>query len=220
MKIWVGLLLLSAACGTDPSGGGGGDDVIDPPHPLSALERCIHDGGTVNELWSVGNQHGPVTSIVAGSLVVLGSQDGSVKQWSIDGDEPAYGIPFTRSGAAVAAMALSPEHILAATVQGDVAQWKLADASPAGTMTLHDAELSALAVSDDATRAVAGTKSGQLLVIDRASGATTQLTSTLWGVHAVAYNGNRLFTAGHWYGTPQVERRAADTPVEAIDVWN
>ena len=99
MKTWQCLLLVCGACGTNPSGGGGGDDVIDPPIHVSAIERCVLDGGSVRELWSVGNQHGPVTAIVAGSLVVLGSQDGSVKQWSVDGDEPSYGTPFTRAGA-------------------------------------------------------------------------------------------------------------------------
>jgi hypothetical protein len=46
------------------------------------------------------------------------------------------------------------------------------------------------------------------------------LISTLWGVGAIAYApGNRLYTAGHWYGQPQIERRIADAPGEAPDVW-
>ena len=94
MKTWIGLVMLVGACGGDGAMmGGGGDDVIDPPMTLSALERCVVDGGSIKELWSVGNQHGPVTAIVAGSLVVLGGQDGSVKQWTVDGDEPSYGKP-------------------------------------------------------------------------------------------------------------------------------
>ena len=49
----------------------------------------------------------------------------------------------------------------------------------------------------------------------------TKLTSTLWGVRSIGFAaGNRLYTAGHWYGTPQLERRAADAPIEAPDVWN
>ena len=106
MKIWFGFVILgTAACGgTDTMMTG--DDVIDPPGNLSALERCVIDGGSLKELWSVGNQHGPVRSIVAGSLVVLGGQDGSVKQWSVEGDEPGYGKPFTTAGAPAAALAL------------------------------------------------------------------------------------------------------------------
>jgi hypothetical protein len=152
---------------------------------------------------------------------VLGSQDGSVKQWTVDGDEPSYGLPFTRAGAPVAAMALSAEHILAATQQGDVAEWKLADASAARTTTIADSELSALAVSGDATRAVTGTTTGQSVMIDRATGATTPLESTLWGVSSIGFaGGNHLFTAGHWYGAPQIERRAADAPIAVVDEWS
>lgn len=221
MRTWHCLLLVCAACGTNPSNGGGGDDVVDPPVTMSALERCVEGGGSLAELWSAGNQHGPVTSIVAGALVVLGSQDGSVKQWTVDGDEPSYGLPFTRAGAPVAAMALSAEHILAATEQGEVAEWKLSDASAARTTTIADSELSALAVSRDATRAVTGTTTGQSVVIDRATGATTPLESTLWGVHAISFAaGEHLFTAGHWYGAPQVERRAADAPIAVVDEWS
>ncbi|HEY5924884.1 MAG TPA: hypothetical protein VIV11_24555 [Kofleriaceae bacterium] len=217
------MVLALAACGTNPMTGddGGGDDVIDPPGELSALEKCVIDGGSLKELWSVGNQHGPVRSIVAGPLVVLGSQDGSVKQWTVDGDEPSYGRPFTMQGAPIAAMALSADHILAATEQGQVAEWTLADAMPATTTTIADVTLSALAVSTDAARAVTGTTTGELFVVDRMAGGMTQLTSTMWGVDAITYApSNRLYTAGHWYSTPQLERRVADSPIEAPDVWN
>jgi WD40 repeat protein len=224
MKNWHCLVLVCGACGADTAGGGGGggDDVVDPPRNVSALERCVLDGGSLKELWSVGNQHGPVNSIVAGSLVVLGAQDGSVKQWSLDGDEPVYGRPFTTMGPPVAAMALSSDaHILAATQQGQVAEWRLSDAGAARTTTIADVELSALAVSADAARAVTGTTTGDLLAVVRATGAMTPLESTLWGVGAISFAaGDRLFTAGHWYGTPQIERRAGAEPVAAVDVWN
>ena len=33
-------------------------------------------------------------------------------------------------------------------------------------------------------------------------------TTTLWGVNSIAYGtGEELFTAGHWYGVPMIERR-------------
>ena len=223
MKIWVGLLLGVAACGTNPSGMMGGDDVVDPPlGNLSALEKCVQGGGSLKELWSVGNQHGPVRSIVAGSLVVLGGQDGSVKQWTVDGDEPGYGKPFTTAGAPAAALAMSSEHIIAATEQGDVAEWKLADASALRTTTIADAVLAAVAVSPDGKHAIAGSGDvGMLVDIERATGAKTPLETSMWGVDGITYAaGNRLYTNGHWYGTPQLERRAADSPVAAPDVWN
>jgi hypothetical protein len=220
MKNWHGLAVMLAACGGD-STMMMGDDIVDPPKTVSALEKCVLDGGTLKELWSVGNQHGPVRSIVAGSLVVLGAQDGSVKQWSIDGNEPAYGRPFTTAGAPVAALALSSDaHILAATEHGQVAEWRLADAGAARTTTVADAQLAALAVSPDAADAVIGTTSGQLRAVVRATGAMTTLSTTLWGVSAAGYAGERLYTAGHWYGTPQLERRIAIEPNVALDVWN
>lgn len=227
MKNWHCLLLVCAACGSDTGSSAGvdagaDDGGIDPPLGVSKLEACLLDGGTLTELWVVNNQHGPVTSIVADSLVVLGGQDGSVKQWSIDGDEPTYGKPFTTAGSPVVALALSSDaHVLAATQQGAVPAWRLSDASAADTMTIIDAQLSALAVSPDATRVIVGTASGQLFDATRATGAKTPLESSLWGVDAIAFGaGDRLFTAGHWYGTPQIDRRAAADPVAAPDVWN
>jgi WD40 repeat protein len=219
MKIWFGLVLCAGACGSDPMTMQG-DDVVDPPQTLSVLERCVVDGGSIKELWSVGNQHGPVTAIVAGSLVVLGGQDGSVKQWTVDGDEPSYGKPFATSGATVAALAMSTEHILAATMQGQVAEWKLADASAARTNTLVDSVPSALALSDDTTRAIVGTTTGQSFVVERSTGASTQLQSTLWGVHAINVMPGSVYTSGHNYNTPQIERRAADAPATVVDSWN
>jgi hypothetical protein len=217
MQMRIGLVVLLAACGGDPMMQG--DDVVDPPGTLSALEKCVVDGGSLKELWSVGNQHGPVTAIVAGSLVVLGSEDGSVKQWTVDGDEPNYGKPFTTAGATVAAMAMSSEHILAVTMQGQVAEWKLADASAARTNTIADIVPSALALTTDAAGALVGTASGETFAVDRATGTTTQLQSTLWGVHAINV-AQHVYTSGHNYGTPQIERRAADAPATVIDMWN
>ena len=227
MKNWHCLLLVCAGCGTDTGAGtevdaGTDDGGIDTPGELSKLESCLSEGGTLTELWAVNNQHGPVTSIVAGSLVVLGGQDGSVKQWSIDGDEPAYGTPFTTAGSPVVALALSSDaHVLAATQQGTVPAWRLSDASATDTTTIVDAQLSALAVSPDATRLVVGTATGQLFDATRETGAKEQLESSLWGVDAIAFAaGDRLYTAGHWYGTPQIERRVAATPIYVIDEWN
>lgn len=223
MKNWHCLLVVLVACGTDETKL---DDMmdtpIDPPLQASALERCLLDGGTLRELWSVSNQHGPVASIVAGSLVVLGGEDGSVKQWSIDGDEPLYGKPFTTAGAPVAALALASDgHILAATRQGEIAGWRLADAEATTTTTFDNVELSALAVAGDAARVVTGTPYGDLYVVDRASGVKTELASTLWGVDTISFAaGDRLYTAGHWYGTPQIERRTGTAPVDVVDEWN
>lgn len=221
MKTWFCLVLLGCG-GTQPSG----DDVVvgddAPPSALSTLERCALDGKPLHEVFSVGNQHGPVSSIVGGALIVLGSDDGSVKQWTVDGDEPNYGKPFTTAGAPVKALAFSSDqHILAANTNGEIAEWKLVDATAARTNTIADIMPTAIAVSDDAARVMVGTLTGQTFAVDRATGATTQLQSTLWGVDAVAFGKtNRLLTAGHFYSTPMIERRAADAPTTVVDSWN
>jgi len=221
MKTWLCLFVLGCS-GTQPRGDD--DDIATdaPSNNVSAIERCALDGGTLTEVFSVGNQHGPVTTIVGGALIVLGSEDGSVKQWTVDGDEPNYGKPFTTAGAAVRALAFSSDaHILAATTNGEIAEWKLADASAERTNTIADIEPSAIAVSEDATRVMVGTTTGQTFAVERATGAKTQLQSTLWGVDSVMFGkSNRFFTAGHFYETPMIERRAADAPTTVVDSWN
>src|SRR5438093_12793866 len=95
--------LVLLGCGTDPNSG---DDTPRPPGPRSAIESCIASGGQLAELWSTSNQHGAVRSIaVSGSTVVLGSEDGSVKQWSVTGADPSYGTRFADEGPIVSALA-------------------------------------------------------------------------------------------------------------------
>ena len=124
MKTWHCWIVLCAACGTEPVG----DDTETPPPPPGDLSPLCAQGESVVELWSADNRHGPVTSIDASSnLIVLGSEDGSVKQWSFDGDEPGYGQPFATSGAPVVAVGSDPYRgdVLAATRTGDVLAWSL-----------------------------------------------------------------------------------------------
>jgi len=216
MKTRTGLFVMCAACGgTGPTGDDAGTHVSGD---LSPLEHCVIEGGSLHEVFSVGNQHGPVTTIVAGTIIVLGSQDGSVKQWTVDGDEPDYGMPFTTAGSPVAALALGSDDVVAATSDGQLAAWKLADASSMGSRTIADITPSALSI--DASRALIGTTTGQTFAVDRASGATMQLQSTLWGVATIEVAaGNRLYTAGHMYGMPQIERRTADAPAAVVETW-
>lgn len=210
-------VLCVAACGTDDGGSGR----VDPPVGVSALERCVAGGGALSEVWSANNQHGPVTSIVAGSLIVLGGADGSVKQWSFDGDVPEYGSPFATSGAEVGGLVLTKDaHIVAATMLGDVTEWRLADAAKARSMTIADASLVAVAARADGAQLAVGTTNGELFALARPAGERTQLQSELWGVSSILYGGDdQLFTAGHYYGVPRVEQRAADAPVVVTHAW-
>src|SRR5688572_14687825 len=155
MQMKIGLLLFAAACGTD---GGQDDPPIDPPIDTepSAIERCLSSGGSLRQLWATSNQHGPVTSIaVGGSTIVLGSADGSVKQWDVDGSSPSYGTPFLDdTGVVVDAIAFSSDgQVLGADREGRLSEWRLSDARAMRTIPIADVPLEVVAVSEHAEQA-------------------------------------------------------------------
>lgn len=221
------LFTLLAACGTD-----GKTTTIDPlvdapeqppPATRSAIEVCIAGGGALAQAWATGNQHGAVTSIVVtGTTVVLGSEDGSVKQWKV-ASSPSYGTSFDtgETGRPVSnALAVSADGaVIGADASGAVSEWRLSDAKPMKTTPVIAAPLVAVAVDGGQVATGAGT---DLRVVDRASGAASpKLETTLWDLHALSFGfGGALFTAGHNYGTPQIERRDAAAPVAVVDRWS
>lgn len=218
MKMRQGLLVMIAACGTDGSGG-------EPPIPteLSAIERCLADGGSVRQLWATSNQRGPVTSIaVAGSTIVLGSADGSVKQWDVDGSSPSYGTPLLdETDIGVDAVAFSSDGlVLGVDRLGRFNEWRLSDGRAMRTIPISDAPLEVVAVSEHGEQAAVA-RGAEIQTIDRATGVvSTALPTTLWGVSSVVYgHGGVLFTAGHWYGVPMIERREMSAPAEVIEAW-
>jgi WD40 repeat protein len=218
------LLGIVSGCGTD---GGQIDPPADPPGDASPLERCLAGGGALHELWATGNQHGAVTSIaVASSTVVLGSEDGSVKQWNLAGSSASYGTPFLDdTGIVVDALAFSTDgQVLGADRRGRVSEWRVSDAQPMRTMEITSEPLAAIAVSEHADLAAValGSSSPEVRVITRATGSiSAPLATTLWGVRSVLFgHGRKLFTAGHWYGVPMIERRSTDAPGEVISEWS
>jgi WD40 repeat protein len=219
MKTAAAGLMVIAACAAD------GPDRTPPDQPpgqgtLSALERCVVGGGAVETLWSVNNQHGPVTAIVAGDQIVLGAADGSVKQWAFEADEPTYGSPFATAGAEVGGLVLTSDgHVIAATRTGEVTAWRLADAHPTDSLAIADQALTAVAARPDRSQTVVGSEGGELWVTSRSGGAVTALATELWGVSSIGYRGDALFTAGHWYGEPRIERRDAAAPITVADAW-
>ncbi|MBA3456309.1 MAG: WD40 repeat domain-containing protein [Deltaproteobacteria bacterium] len=224
MQMRHGLLVLVAACGTD---GGKDDPPIDPPTEQSAIERCVADGGSLRQLWATSNQHGPVTSIaVGGSTIVLGSADGSVKQWDVNGSSPSYGTPFLDdTGVVVDAIAFSSDgQVLGADREGRLSEWRLSDARAMRTIPVANVPLEVVAVSEHAEQAAVarGSLYPDVQIIDRSTGAIgNPLTTTLWGVRSVVYgHGGVLFTAGHWYGVPMIERRVMSAPNEVIESWS
>lgn len=200
------------------------DPPIDPPTELSPIERCLTGGGQLQELWATSNLHGPVTSIaVEGTTIVLGSADGSVKQWSVDGSEPFYGAPFLDdTGVGVGSVAFTGDgSVVGADANGRVTEWELANVSMKRMTPVGDAQLVAVASNADFVAVARGELDPNVTVITRATGAVSEpLPTTLWGAQAVAFApGGLLFTAGHNYGVPSVERRLTSTPAEAVDVW-
>ncbi len=223
MKTTLGLIVVASACGTD--GGTGEPPIVDPP-AASAIGRCLADGGALRPLWTTSNQHGPVTSIaVIGSTIVLGSADGSVKLWSVDGSSPSYGAPFLDdTGIAVDALASGDDGLVfGGDREGRFSEWRLSDSATMRTIPIGEEPLATIAISTDGSQAAlgAGPQSPTIRIVERATGAVGEpLATTLWGVNSIAYGtGGELFTAGHWYGVPMIERRSIDAASEVVDSW-
>lgn len=216
--IAIGVVLVG--CGTDGKKGPGTTE------SRSVIETCVDGGGQVAELWATSNLHGPVVSIVVGgSTIVLGSNDGSVKQWSVSGAsaDPTYGTPFAEVDVPVAALAIGSDGKLAGADQlGRLDEWQMSNAQATSATTVDEYPLAALALSADASQAAVATglSSPNMWVVDRATGAVSaKLTTGLWGVSSFAFGGGALFSAGHFYGAPMVERRASDAPDTVTSAW-
>lgn len=218
-------LALASGCGTDGTGVPT-DTPIDPPTEATPIERCLANGGTLQELWATSNQHGPVSSIaVSGTIVVLGSLDGSVKQWTTGGTSPSYGAPFEDdTGIVVDALAFAPgnqERVAGVDRDGRFSEWRVSDATPMRTLSvIQDGALTAVAISERQAVIARGPESPEVRVIDRASGEiSAPLSTQLWGATSMAFAGDSLYTAGHWYGVPEIERRSTAAPGEVIEEW-
>jgi hypothetical protein len=200
--------------------------MVDPPPGETVIERCLAGGGTLQQLWATSNQHGPVSSIaVGGEIVVLGSLDGSVKQWTTGGTSPIYGVPFEDdTGIVVDALAFAhgADHEVAGVDRnGRFSEWRVADSSPMRTLpVVTDGALTAVAISERQAAIARGPESPEVRVIDRSSGEiSAPLTTQLWGATSIAFSGDALYTAGHWYGVPEIERRSAAAPDAVIEEW-
>jgi hypothetical protein len=223
-QLLIGLLLASG-CGTDGTAGPI-DPPIDSPVGATAIERCLAGGGTLQQLWATSNQHGPVSSIaVGGDIVVLGSLDGSVKQWTTAGTSPSYGVPFVDdTGIVVDALAFAhgaKDEVAGVDRDGRFSEWRVSDASPMRTVpVITDGALTAVAISSRQAAIARGPHSADVRVIDRATGeVSSPLATELWGATSMAFAGESLFTAGHWYGVPEIERRSTASPGTVVEEW-
>lgn len=216
--IALGVVLIG--CGTDSKKGPGTSET------RSVIETCVDGGGNVSELWSTSNLHGAVMSIVVGgSTIVLGSNDGSVKQWSVSGAsaDPTYGTPFAEVDVPIYALAIGSDGKLVGADQlGRLDEWQMANAQATSATNVDEYPLAALALSPDARQAAVATglSSPNMWLVDRTSGTVSaKLTTGLWGVSSFAFGGGALFSAGHFYGSPMVERRAVDAPTTVTSSW-
>ncbi|MGE0870517.1 MAG: WD40 repeat domain-containing protein [Kofleriaceae bacterium] len=222
--------VVAAGCGTDTASEDNDDahdDQDPPPIEPSMLERCVSAGGTISELWSTGNLHGAVTSIaVNGSTIVLGSIDGSVKQWTVEAETPSYGTPLIdESDSVVSALAFADDEVVVGVDQrGQLSEWRVSDAAPLRTTPMTETALHTVSVSRDGKHVAvgdAGDVKAAIRVFERSSGELSELLpSELWEARAVEFGADSLFTAGHMYQWPLIERRAADEPMVVIETWN
>jgi WD40 repeat protein len=197
--------------GTDP-------DPITPGEP-SPIERCIAEGGHITPAWDANNLHGAVVSIGAhGDVIVLGSVDGSVKQWSTHGEaSPVYGLRYADSGPVVNHMTFTSDgSLLAASADGSIQEWDTESTEPVRTMPVSDQStgLRVTAASPDALHAAAaigGVTEKSIFAIDRATNTiSAPLETSLWGVFALAYDADHLYAAGHYYNLGAIDRFALD----------
>ncbi len=219
-------MLALAGCAAD-----GQPETPEPPDPPIVgelrLEQCLVGGGRLVPAWSVSNQHGPVTSMASTpTRIVLGSADGSVKQWSLNGEGATYGDTFRgTTGIAVGGLAIARDGaLLGADDSGKLSEWSLADASPMRSTPVIDGPLRIVAIEEHSrvVAAARGPDASEIWAIDRAlTEHGAPLNTRLWGVSSVVFgHGRHLFTSGHSYSVPTIERRSIDNADQVLDAWS
>jgi WD40 repeat protein len=217
MRLTCGALLLIAAC-TDPT----------PPPTTTAtgLDAC---DGNLGLLWQASNLHGEIVSqtpVTPDGTIVLGSIDGSVKQWTLDGDPetlPSYGTPFTQDGMPARALALGAagDRVIAGDDGVGLHAWAIPSAEELGATLLKGSPFTAVAPRTDTEIVVADSAfGGEMRVVDLAGGAGTGVFDTrLWDVTAMTIAGDTLYDVGDWYGVLGIERRDLAAPETAVEYW-
>ncbi len=228
----VPIFVLAAACGTTPGPQQGAPDAATPPVTRTGLEKCAAGMGQLHQIWSAANQHGEIVAmsgVDADNVFVVTSKDGSVKQWRIGAAptaNPVYGQPFDPdTGAVVGALALAPDGAVLAA--GDdashVLTWETVDTTLTSNVVAAADPITAIGLAADAKSALVGDLSfAGLRRWDLVAGTVgLPLTTSLWGVRAIAYvPGHDLaLVAGDNYGRASVEARAAADPTAAGAAW-
>jgi WD40 repeat protein len=228
-----------AGCPAQHGGGGEADAAVAPgadAAPGGGLARCASGEESLEEIWRVSNLHG---AILAGSLapdtgvLVVTSEDGSVKQWSLGtagaptpAGQPVYGTPFAPRDVVVGAVAFAADggFVAGGDEEGHALLWAAEDTSLVADLPIGAEPIAAVAITaDGAFVTVADTSFGgnvrQWDVAD--TSVSDPLPTTLWGVTAAAYARDRdlLVLAGDDYGQPSVDLRRSSAPTTVDGSW-
>lgn len=217
------VLLASAAC-TEST------PTPPPPGPdPSPLARCADPAVALEQRWQVDNLHAPITALTSHrGTVVVGSADGAVKLWNLSpagatAVRPGYGEPITLTGAAVGALATSPDGAVAAVdVDGGTSAWALDGAELMPRRAVLPAAGALVSLAADGATLLAGTAefAGDLRVVDLGADTATELLTELWHVEAARATGTRWVLAGEWYGCVAVEVRDTAAAETRVALWD
>ncbi len=233
----LAFLIMLSACASDPADpnapdGGDPGDPDATPAPATGIERCAA-GGTLAELWAADNQHGTVVSMSTdpAGVVVLGSEDHSVKQWNIrhevaqPADPPTYGTPFDLGDGVTYALGFSADSywLVGGDDTGAASVWYVEDGTLAHRRDFGDTPLAVVALHPDSARLFVADRSfgGGMRVWSLAGDTTSAVLPTeLWNTTDATWaDADTLLVSGHVYGQPFVERRAAAAPEAIVEGW-
>lgn len=138
-----------------------------------------------------------VTVLADGRTLASGGFDQSVIVWDEAAGRPARVLRF-HEGAVNALVALPGGGFASGAEDGRVAIWG-AGPEPVSAFRVHDAPVSALAVTTDGARLVSAGWDGRIVVTRRADGARVEFVGHRGPVSAVALlaDGERLASVGH-----------------------
>ncbi|REJ73311.1 MAG: hypothetical protein DWQ29_19190 [Planctomycetota bacterium] len=135
-----------------------------------------------------------------GRLLATGSEDGSVRVWTMDGGELA--APVMQHGSPVRNIAFSPDagRLYAAAEQGLIQTWDLSNGRPAAADIEHPGKLRDLALSPDGEWLLTGGNDGVGRLWSTSDGTLNERAFQHGArINAVGFSGDgqRAITAGH-----------------------
>ncbi len=212
-----------SACGSESDPGDPGD--ADPDVERSGLDGCLAGGGQMVPVAEIDNNvlvaHGEITAMAfaAGGQIALAWTDGAIKLWSIRAQTEGtiapqldYDAAFGEDNPSIGALAYGPgaSWIASGRASGEVALWDPATGARLDGVLASEAPVAAMDVTADGSRVAMAHEAAEIRIWPRGGEVGAPLLTGLWGVAAVRYlPDGRLATAGHYYGTPEIELRSA-----------